>query len=62
MRKMLSLGPVGEFGGALYKIGDNKFVYNGAPSVKISFDLQNDKVHSIKVSDPDVTIVAKKVS
>ncbi len=61
MRKLLSLGPIGEFGGALYKVGNNKFIYNGAPSVEISFHIQNDKVLSMKVSDPEVILVAEKV-
>ena len=38
--KLLSLGPIGGFGGALYKIGENRFTYNGAPSVIITFDIQ----------------------
>jgi len=62
MRKLLSLGPIGEFGGALYKIGDNKFIYNGAPSVEITFEIRADKVYSMKIIDPDVTIEAKKVT
>lgn len=62
MRKLLSLGPIGEFGGALYKIGDNRFIYNGAPSVEITFDIRDDKVHSMKVIDPDITLVAKKIT
>jgi len=62
MRKLLSLGPIGGFGGALYKIGDNKFIYNGAPSVEITFDMQNNNVHSMTITDPNVTIQAKKVT
>lgn len=62
MRKLLSLGPIGGFGGALYKTGNNKFIYNGAPSVGITFDVRNDKVYSLTISDPDITIMAEKVS
>jgi len=62
MRGLLSLGPIGEFGGALYKIGGNKFIYNGAPSVEIMFEIRADKVYSMKIIDPDVTIEAKKVT
>lgn len=62
MRKLLSLGPIGGFGGALYKIGQNKFTYNGAPSVTITFDIEDGKVKGFKLSDPDVSITAKKVS
>jgi hypothetical protein len=61
MRNILSMGPIGEFGGALYKTGKNRFIYNGAPSVEITFGIHNGHVHSLKVSDPDVTIVAEKV-
>lgn len=62
MRKLLSLGPIGGFGGALYKIGENRFTYNGAPSVIITFDIQDGKVKGLKLSEPDVTITAEKVS
>ena len=62
MRKLLSLGPIGGFGGALYKIGENRFTYNGAPSVIISFDIQDGEVKKLKLSEPDVTITAEKVS
>ena len=62
MRQFLSLAPIGGFGGALYKIGDNKFIYNGAPSVEITFDIRSEKVYSMKITDPDVTIEAEKVT
>lgn len=62
MRKLLSLGPIGGFGGSLYKVSENNFTYNGAPSIKISFDIQDDVVHSLKITDPEVVIIAKKVS
>lgn len=62
MRKLLSLGPIGGFGGALYKIGDNRFTYNGAPSVTISFEIQDDTVRSLTLTDPDMTLVARKDS
>ena len=61
MRKLLSLGAIGEFGGALYKIGENKFTYNGAPSVTVSFNFQNRRVKSLKIVDPTVTVVAEKI-
>lgn len=62
MRKMLSLGPLGEFGGALYRIEENKFTYNGAPSVTITFDIQGEQVKSLTLSEPGLSIVAKKIS
>ncbi len=61
MRKMLSLGGIGEFGGSLYKVGDNEFIYNGAPSVKVSFQWELDKVKSLIVKEPERSIVAKKI-
>lgn len=61
MRKLLSLGPIGGFGGALYKIGDNKFIYNGAPSVIITFEMQNETIKSMTLSEPGLTLVADKV-
>ena len=62
MRKMLSLGPIGEFGGALYRIGEHQFIYNGAPSVTITFNVEEGKVKSLMLKDPDVAIEAKKIS
>jgi len=61
MKKLISLGKLGKNGGALYKIGDNKFMYNGAPSVSISFLEENDKVISLTVTEPDLTLTAKKI-
>lgn len=62
MRKLLSLGPIGGFGGALYKIGDNLFTYNGTPSVTITFDIKDEEVKSLTLIEPDITLTAKKVS
>ena len=62
MRKLLSLGPIDGFGGSLYKVSENNFTYNGASSVRISFDIQNDVVQSLKITDPEMVIVAQKVS
>ncbi len=62
MRKLLSLGKIGSFGGALYKIGDNKFFYNGAPSTQISFKFEGEKVVSLTVKEPGSEVVATKIS
>ena len=62
MRKMLSLGKLGKSGGGLHKIGNNEFMYNGVPSVKITFQLENDTVTSLTIIEPDLVLVAKKVS
>ena len=61
MKKMISLGKLGNSGGALYKIGDNKFTYNGAPSIEITFQIENNVVKSLTVNEPDLTLVAKKI-
>ncbi|UWX54595.1 hypothetical protein NYZ99_17220 [Maribacter litopenaei] len=61
MRKLLSLGPIGGFGGGLYKTGENTFIYNGTPSVTISFETENNAVTSLKITDPEVTVIAKKI-
>jgi hypothetical protein len=60
-RKLISLGRLGKNGGALYKIGENRFIYNGAPSVIVSFLFENDKVISLTVTEPNLTLTAKKL-
>lgn len=62
MRKLLSLGPIGGFGGALYKLEDNLFTYNGVPSVQITFGIQDGIVQSLTLTDPDLQVTAQKVS
>jgi hypothetical protein len=62
MKKIISLGRLGKGGGALYKIGDNKYMYNGAPSTIISFGQENGKVVSMTVTEPALSLVAKKIS
>lgn len=61
MRKMLSLGKLGNFGGGLYQKEPNVFTYNGITSVEIRFQVEGDKVKSLTVIEPDLTLVAKKV-
>lgn len=58
---MLSLGKLGKSGGGLHKTGDNEFMYNGVPSVKVTFQIENGQVKSLTVIEPDLTLVAKKV-
>lgn len=60
-RKALLFGKIGKFGGSLLKIGENKFTYNGAPSVEITFQLENDKIVSLTVKEPELILLAKKV-
>lgn len=61
MRKMLSLGKLGNFGGGLYQKAPNVFTYNGITSVEISFQIEKGKVVSLTVQEPDLTLVARKV-
>ncbi|WP_391592758.1 hypothetical protein [Winogradskyella sp.] len=62
MRDNIALGKLGKFGGALHKVEDNKFIYNGITSVFITFQFQNNKVVSLTVTEPDLVLVAKKVN
>ncbi|WP_202913864.1 hypothetical protein [Winogradskyella ouciana] len=61
MRKMLSLGKLGKFGGGLYPVGNNKFLYNGISSVYITFQVEDGIVKSLTINEPDLALVAKKV-
>ena len=60
-RKKLLFGKLGKFGGSLLKIDDHTFTYNGAPSVEISFQLDNEKIVSLTVKEPELTLIAKKI-
>jgi hypothetical protein len=60
MRKMLSLGKLGKSGGALYKLAENKFTYNGAPSVLIEFVLEGEQVKALKLNEPGFSLTAIK--
>ncbi|MEO8666044.1 MAG: hypothetical protein ABI462_11170 [Ignavibacteria bacterium] len=61
MRKILSLGKIGKFGGALYRTGENQYTYNGAPSVIINFEIKDSRVISFTLNEPGLTLTAKKV-
>lgn len=61
MRKMISLGMLGKSGGALWRIGEHEFTYQGAPSVTVKFQLQNKQVVSLTISEPGLTLTAVKV-
>ena len=62
MRKMISLGKLGQSGGGLLKIDENRYIYNGAPSVEISFQFEGERVVALKVKEPELELVARKVS
>lgn len=61
MREYLSLAPKGGFGGALYRLNEHTFTYNGTPSVKVLFIVEKEKVKSLSVHTPEVEITALKV-
>lgn len=61
MRKMISLGKLGKFGGGLYKKSENVFIYNGTTSIQITFSEENNKIVSLTVHEPDLTLTAKKI-
>ena len=61
MRKLLALGKLGKSGGTLWRIGENEFTYQGAPSVKVKFQVQSDRVISLTVHEPGLILTATKV-
>ncbi len=61
MRKLLSLGKLGKSGGTLWRIGENEFTYQGAPSVSVKFLLHNDRVVSLTVNEPGLILTAVKI-
>ena len=62
MRKLLALGPIGGAGGALYRIGPDTFIYNGAPSVTVTFHVREGLVQALTLREPSVEVTARKVS
>lgn len=60
LRKMLSLGNIGKSGGGLLRIGPNEFTYQGAPSVTIKFQVENEKVVSFSLQEPGLILHAVK--
>ncbi len=60
-RKILTLGKLGKFGGTLLKIGDHTFAYKGAPSVEVSFQFDKEKIVSLTLKEPDLTLIARKI-
>jgi hypothetical protein len=61
MKKLLSLGKLGKSGGALFRIGENEFTYQGAPSVIVKFLAQNGRVISLTINEPGLTLTAAKI-
>lgn len=61
MRKMLSLGKLGKSGGALLRIGENEFTYQGAASVTVKFLIQNDRAISLFLNEPGLRLTATRI-
>jgi hypothetical protein len=61
MRKRITLGKLGNFGGGLYQTSSNVFIYNGISSVKITFEEVDGKILSLTVHEPDLVLKAMKV-
>ncbi len=61
MRKSLSLGKLGKFGGGLYRVANNVFKYNGTPSSEIHFLVENGQVKSLTVIEPGLSLLAIKI-
>jgi hypothetical protein len=60
-QKRLLFGKLGKFGGSLLKTGEHTFTYNGAPSVEISFQWEADKIVSLTVKEPELSLIAKRI-
>lgn len=61
MRKMISLGRLGKNGGALLRIGEHEFTYQGAPSVTVRFLVKDGRATSLTVTEPGLVITASKI-
>ncbi|MBX2815758.1 MAG: hypothetical protein KTR24_07165 [Saprospiraceae bacterium] len=55
-RQQLSIARGDQFGRALLRVGDHDFAPGGAPSVRIRFDVENDKAISLTILDPGPVI------
>lgn len=62
MRKMISLGKLGKFGGALFQIEPGVFAYNGTSTVRITFQKEEDTIVSLQLDEPGLTIRAVKIT
>ncbi|MEQ9301169.1 MAG: hypothetical protein RIF33_21515 [Cyclobacteriaceae bacterium] len=62
MRKSLSFGKKGTFGTGIYKRADGYFGAYAAPSIKVGFELSDDKVTALILEEPDLTIKAMRIT
>jgi hypothetical protein len=60
-RKLLQLGRKGYSGRVLNKIEENIFFPSGAPSVKISFKLADNKTISLTIHEPEPLVTAVRI-
>lgn len=60
-QKRLLFGKLGKFGGSILKTGDHTFNYNGTPSMEIKFELEADKIVSLKLKEPELSLIAKRI-
>ena len=60
MRKMIALGRLGKSGGTLWRIGENEFTYQGAPSVTVRFLMDGGRVRSLILKEPGLELLAVK--
>lgn len=61
MRKMISLGKLGKTGGTLWRIGENEFTYQGAPSVVVKFEIVNNLATSFVIKEPGLVLKATRI-
>lgn len=61
MRKQLSFGRKGTFGTGMYRVNGNVFGANSAPSIKINFEIVDDKVLGLTLEEPDLVLKAVRV-
>lgn len=61
MRKLITFGRLGKSGGVLLSLDENVFTYQGAPSVRVVFQVQGEKVISLILTEPGLTLTAIKV-
>ncbi|MEQ8907946.1 MAG: hypothetical protein RIC95_02025 [Vicingaceae bacterium] len=62
LKGKLTFGKVGTFGGALTYLGNDRFIYSGAPQVKLHFIKEKQHVKALILKDAGLTVRAEKVS
>lgn len=62
MRENLALGRLGKTGGQIMQIDKSIFKYGGAPSVQVRFQMEGDKIKSLWLIEPHLTLKAIKIN